>query len=131
MSPSNAPHLPNELILCIMVYIRPWEIESFALCNKAIHNASQAVIREHQQLKQRYSRTQLGRPRVAGFSSPAFHGGLPLAFFEQFLSEPQIALYPVKLQIGDSNIEGPNSADENVGAALEKLLATWSTELVK
>lgn len=81
--------LANELIIGIWSYlIEPKDVESFALVSKRTHSLSTPFVREHTDLKQRYSKICVEEMDVA-----------PADLLEQMLLNPRIAFYVREFQI--------------------------------
>ncbi|KAL8905668.1 MAG: hypothetical protein Q9207_002482 [Kuettlingeria erythrocarpa] len=117
---------PNEVIVHIIDELLPEDLVSFILSNKAVHCASQLVVRQHQTLLKQYSSIRFGEPEDIG-DGDKFDGNHPLYLLGAILQNPRIALYPVKIRVGD--YEDEQEHEQGDDRLADSILFTWDADI--
>ncbi|KAI4203605.1 MAG: hypothetical protein LQ346_001752 [Caloplaca aetnensis] len=115
---------PNEVIHQIADELFPEDLVSFILSNRAVHSASQHVVRQHQILLEQYSSLRFGDPEESG-DGDKFEGNHPLYLLEAIFQNPKIAHYPIKIRVGDYD-EICEYDDDNLPSSIS---SPWNSEI--
>ena len=96
--------LPNELVLRIIHYIQPADIEALALCNKRIRTLATDALQRHRQLKRKHNKIVLGNvheyQRTVDHDFSYFYDERSLSLVAYIFNDPDIAYYPTELSLG-------------------------------
>lgn len=89
--------LPNELLTLILECVLPADIENFSLVCSRVHKLSHKMMRQHRQLKLRYSHIQVSKAT------------LPSTLTDYCTGSYRLALYPTVLDIRPWDLHSPGN----------------------
>lgn len=95
------PDLPEELLVQIMTYLLPDDIDNFSESRKEFRAISARILPKHEQLKDRYSEVSCGL-----LGNESHH---PLILLRDIYKNPDIVWYVKRMHIGlcaDEDVEG-------------------------
>ena len=101
--------LPNELILRVIDYVHPADIEALGLCSKKIRTLAKDALDRHEQLKKKYNSITLGDPddyqcgTIMNAPPYYLYDERSLSLVADIFSDNDIAHYPVELNLGSND----------------------------
>jgi hypothetical protein len=109
------PHilkLPDELLLDIIAGLQRHDLENFTLTCERLFNVGHALLQEHRELKQKYSKVLSGTLLREDFEEDVYRKH-PIHLLLEVLENPTIVEYPIKMIVGDCEHEDNGYHDED------------------